>query len=288
MLKMLYYPGCSVKNVAKRYEKASLTLLRSFGIEPIELYRWNCCGVVYNLATDTQFYLVAPTRNLIRAQEMSKEVGSNELLVICPMCYNVLCNAELRLRNDRIAYERITKFMDDEEPYEFKIKIRHLLQVLSENIGIEKISKRVKKDMSKAKIATFYGCLLLRPKEVAIDDPEDPQIIENLVLNVGCDAVDHPYRNECCGSYNVVREPEAVWNRICEIVSSMINSGANMIVATCPLCVFNLEEGQKRRRHELKGKFLPVFYVSEVLCYALGLFDGLEPSVYESLKRVLG
>jgi len=287
-MKLMYYPGCSLKTIGSRYEKAARTLLKRFNYYLEELERWNCCGVVYNLATDTFVYLVGPTRNLIRAQEFSRKVDSDELVVLCSMCFNVLKMTEKRLKDDPESYERITKFMDDEEPYEFGVKISHILEIIRDKITFEKIKAEKKRDLSKLNAAAFYGCIILRPPISAIDDREDPQMIENIIIAAGARPVDYPFRNECCGSYIIVKEPEVALKKSLEIVLSAKRNGARIIVTTCPLCAYNLEEAQKYGIKELGGEEIPVFYVPELLCYALGFDEGLEPQILEKFEKILG
>ena len=261
-MRIVYYPGCTMKSMAIRYEKATKSILEAFNIELVEVENWTCCGAVYNLPTDSVVYTVAPLRNLIRAQETAKKEAAEPLiLTLCSMCNHTLRQADLRYKTDPDGADRLRKYMDDEPEYEENVRVVHLLELLREFVGCDKIREKVKRDLKGLKVATFYGCLLLRPKEVAIDDPEDPTVMEDILLCIGAEPVDYPNRNECCGSYNVVRTPDAVWDRVKEIVESAIKFGAKAFVTTCPLCAFDLEEGQKNRSRELRGKFLPIFYV---------------------------
>jgi len=288
-MRIIYYPGCTVKSTAIRYEKSARGVLEELGIELIEIKDWTCCGAVYNLPTDTVAYTVAPLRNLIRAQETAKREGAEHyILTLCSMCNHTLRQADLRYRTDIDGAERLRRYMDDEPEYEKSMRVIHLLELIREFVGYDKIREKVKRSLRGLKVATFYGCLLLRPREVAIDDPEDPTIMEDILLNIGAEPVDYPNRNECCGSYNVVRNPDAVWDRVKEIAESAIGFGAKAFVTTCPLCAFNLEEGQKSRSRELRGKFLPVFYVSELLAYALGMNEYIEKEVLDWIEKLIG
>ncbi len=288
-MRLVYYPGCTVKATAIGYEKATKAILEEFGIELIEIDNWTCCGVVYNLPTDSVAFTVAPLRNLIRAQEVAKKYNAESIiLTVCSMCNHTLKQADRRYKTDLDGAERLRKYLDDEPEYEGRIKVVHLLELLRDYIGYENIRRKVKKPLKGLKAAAFYGCLLLRPREVAIDDPEDPTVIEDILLNIGIEPVDYPDRNECCGSYGVVRDPEVMWDRIKEIAESAIKMGADMFVTTCPLCKFNLEEGQMKKSRELKGRVLPVFYVSELLAFSFGRLDSLNKEVLEKIEKLMG
>ena len=287
-VRIIYYPGCTVKSTAMGYEKATKAVLEEFDIELIEVANWTCCGVVYNLAIDSVVFTVAPLRNLIRAQETAKiREAENILLTICSMCNHTLRQADRRYRIDPDGADRLRRYLDDEAEYEGKLRVMHLLELLRDVVGYENIRRKVKKPLKNVKAAAFYGCLLLRPREVAVDDPEDPTIMEDIMLSIGIEPVDYPDRNECCGSYGIVRDPESMWERVREIAESAIRMGADMFVTTCPLCKFNLEEGQMKKSRELKGKILPVFYISELLAFSLGRMDSLDREVLEKIENLL-
>lgn len=288
-MRILYYPGCTVKATAIRDEKASLAVLEALGFEVIEVEDWICCGAVFNLPRDTVIQAVAPIRTLIRAESTkSKHSTTNILLTLCSMCNHVLKMADNLYKNDPDAAYKLDSYLTDEPKYRGELRIMHFLEILRDLVGYEKIREKVKRELRGLKVASFYGCFLLRPREVAIDDPEDPIVIEEIMIRLGADPVDYPYRNECCGSFNVVRTPQHVWDRVKDIVESAYDYGAELIVTTCPLCAYNLEEGQKKRKAELKGCELPILYVSELLAYAFGMDDVLEPEVRSILDKMVG
>ncbi len=254
-----YFPGCALKDQAQGYEAATLAALRVLGYDVQELPRWNCCGTVYSLAQDDLMRHVAPVRNLIRAQEM----GADELLTLCAMCYNTLSRSALFVR-DQDNLRRLNAFMDEEGDYQGGVRVLHLVQLLAE-LGGERLAKLVKTELSGLRAGAYYGCTLLRPKEVAVDHPERPEIMEEVLRALGAEPVFFPERVECCGAYLTVTKPEAVRLRVSSIFSSAAHNGAELLVTACPLCHFNLVE-----RRPLGAPRLPVVYLGEVLAWALG------------------
>ncbi len=127
--------------------------------------------------------------------------------------------------------------------------------------------------MKGLRVAAYYGCLLSRPPEVvAFDDPEHPTVMDELVRATGAEAVDWPFKTECCGaSLSVTRS--GVVNRLGHRLLSMAHrAGAECIVTACTLCQMNLDFRQPEAR---KGKDpfpeLPVLYITQLLGLALGL-----------------
>jgi heterodisulfide reductase subunit B len=126
------------------------------------------------------------------------------------------------------------------------------------------------------KIMPYYGCMLLRPREVAIDDAEEPTILGDLLSALGAEVVDNPFKVECCGSYHTVENKELVSRRAHRITSFATERGSDAMVLSCPLCKFNIDARGKEAEKMFKGyKQIPVYYYTQLIAVALGL----DPSV---------
>lgn len=267
-MKISYYPGCTLKNNAKNFEDSTLCSLKHLEVEVEELERWNCCGTVFSLATDDLIHHLAPIRNLIRV----KEANTNKVMTLCAMCYNTLKRANERVKSDPESLDKMNKFMYREEvDYEGDVKILHLLELLRDEIKFENIAKKVAKPLKNLKIANYYGCLLVRPKEIGLDDVENPTILENLMTALGAEAIDFPYKTECCASYQTVDKPEIVADRTYHILTSAQNQGAEIVAVSCPLCSFNLDYRQKETVQKYpEFKHIPILYFTQIMAIALG------------------
>jgi heterodisulfide reductase subunit B len=267
-MKVSYYPGCTLKSNAKNFEDSALCSLKELGVDVQELKRWNCCGTVYSLATDDLMRHLASIRNLIRV----KEEEADSVMTLCAMCYNTLKRVNERVKADPDSLAKIHKFMDEEKiSYEGDVKVRHLLELLKEDIKFETIAQKVKKPLQNIKVASYYGCLLVRPKEIGLDDMENPTILDDLAAVLGASPVDFPYKTECCGAYQTVDKPEVVADRTFSILSSALDRGAEVVSVSCPLCAFNLDHRQKVTARKYSGfKKIPILYFTQLLAIALG------------------
>ena len=267
-MKISYYPGCTLKNNAKNFEDSALCSLKRLEVEAVELERWNCCGTVFSLATDDLIHHVAPIRNLIRV----KEANTNKFMTLCAMCFNTLKRANERVKSDPESLDKINKFMYREEvKYEGDVQVLHLLELLRDEIKFENIAKKVVKPLKNLKIANYYGCLLVRPKEIGLDDVENPTVLENLMTALGAEAIDFPYKTECCASYQTVDKPENVADRTYHILTSAQSQGAELVSVSCPLCAFNLDYRQKETVQKYpEFKNIPILYFTQVMALALG------------------
>jgi heterodisulfide reductase subunit B len=267
-MKISYYPGCTLKTNAKNFEDSTLCSLKALGIEVEEINRWNCCGTVFSLATDDLIHHVAPIRNLIR----TKQAGSDAVMTLCAMCYNTLKRANEKVKSDPDSLEKINNFIDYEKiSYHGDVKVLHLLEILRDQVKFENLAKKVVKPLNGLKVASYYGCLLVRPKEIGLDDVENPQVMENLFTTLGAKAIDFPHKTECCASYQTVDNPPIVAERTNKILTSARKQGADIVAMSCPLCAFNLDSRQKQTA-EIYSEFkkIPVLYFSQLLAISLG------------------
>lgn len=271
-----YFPGCALKDQARGYEQSALAALTKLGYEVKELPRWNCCGTVYSLAQDDLMRHVGPVRNLIRAQEL----GETRLLTLCAMCYNTLSRSALFVQNPE-NLGRINAFMDDEEDYRGGVRVVHLAQFLLEEVGEARLSRAVAKPLSGLRLGAYYGCTLLRPKEVAVDHPDRPEVLERIIAALGAEPIVFPERTECCGAYLTVTRPDIVRERVGEILLSAGRAGAQALLTSCPLCKFNLEE-----RRPLGAPEIPAFYLGEALAWALAVQE-IPEELAKSLAGVM-
>jgi len=272
MMSLAYYPGCTLKTKARNLEEPAVAAMEVLGVKLEEISRWNCCGAVYSLSDDDLIHQVAPVRNLIRV----KEQGENEVVTLCSFCLNTLKRANHLMKGDAEKRNTINSFMDEEVDYSGEVKVAHLLEVLRDEIGWEALAQMVKLPLQKLKVAPYYGCTLLRPREVAIDSVENPAILREFLKALGATPVDFPHATTCCGSYQIVSNPDDISRYVWDILSSAVRYGAEAMVLTCPLCDYNLGQGQKELAKKHNGfKGMPLFYFTQLLALALGLDPAL-------------
>lgn len=267
-MELSYYPGCTLKTKAKNFEDSAIASMAALGINLKEIPRWNCCGAVYSLADDDLIHQLAPVRDLIRV----KEQGRDKVVTLCSFCFNTLKRANLLMRNDAEKRKTLNSFMDEETGYNGEVEVVHLLEVLRDDIGWKTISDKLKVPLKNLKLAPYYGCTLLRPQEVAIDQVERPTILHQLLLALGAEPIDFPFAAKCCGSFQVVGNREVALESAWNILSSAVEWQAEALVLSCPLCDFNLagkQEELRQKYREFKG--IPTLYFTQLLALALGL-----------------
>lgn len=256
----LYYPGCTLKTKASDYEDSAMKVMEKLGEPLVEMDDWYCCGAVQSLAEDDIMHQIAPIRTMCCAQEQ----GEDTVVTLCDMCYNVLRQANDRMKDNEDDLETMNDFLTEDPDYEGGVEVYHLFHILKDLK--DEIEDAVVSPLDNLVVAPYYGCMLLRPDNVAIDETEDPEIMEDLLGLLGVEVLENPKRTECCGSYHTVNRSDIVEKRVEDIVSHAAGEGAEAIALSCPLCQFNLDFHQRATEFEI-----PVFYVTELMALAFGL-----------------
>ena len=279
---ILYFPGCSLKDTATGFETSAQFVMEKLNLPLQELERWNCCGTVSSLTTDDLMHHLASVRNLVRVQDLEE----NELVTLCSMCYNTLARTAQRINADPEERDKINQFMDRESDYEGKVEIRHLLQVLRDRIGWEVLAEATPISLEGLKVACYYGCTLVRPKEVAIDDTEKPTIMAKAMEAVAATPVTFPFATECCGSYQVVDRRDLSIERSFRVLQSAVRAGANVIATACPLCQHNLQEAQAELGASTELGPIEIVYFTEILAVSMGMNpEGLPEGLTALIKQ---
>ncbi|MGB9024068.1 MAG: CoB--CoM heterodisulfide reductase iron-sulfur subunit B family protein [Candidatus Bathyarchaeia archaeon] len=265
MQSYLYFPGCSLRTVARDFDDSAQACARALGVELKEMQGWLCCGAVFSNVADNIMTNAGPNRILARARS-----EGDTLVTLCAGCHNVLRRANLQAGRNAIKQEQINEF--NEEKYEGGLSVLHFLEILRDRVGFSAVRDAVKAPLQGLPVGAYYGCLLLRPfDEMKLDDPHRPSILEDLLVSIGCTPVDYPSRTECCGSYLGVGSPDAMALLSRNVVQSARSNGARMLAVSCPLCKYNLETSQKQDLGvSSDSQPLPVVYFTQLLGLALG------------------
>ena len=281
-----YYPGCSLHAPASEYVLSTKAVFEALGIGLDEVPDWICCGATPAHNVDELLSLSLSAKNLELAQQVP-----GDMAVACASCFSRLKFAQHILSENETKRKLVEKAIDAPVPLDSTVK--HLLEILARDIGLEQLSAVTKKPLTGLKVACYYGCLLSRPTDVPnLDCVEAPTIMESVVEAVGAETVAWTHRLECCGANFTLSRPPVVQQLSNAVLDSAKAAGADCIMVACPLCHGNLDIRQK----EIEGVYhcdydLPVFYLTQLVALALGVpagnlgFDALIVSPQKLLKE---
>ena len=265
-MKYAYYPGCSAESTARDMNQSALAVIRALGMEFEEPKGWTCCGATAGHQTDRLLAVSLPAANLAKVQDMKLD-----MIVNCAACYN-----RMKVANHEItAHAQIREGVRNtlERDYDGSVKVRHLVELLLEDVGLPTITKSVKRPLTGLKVACYYGCLLVRPPGVVkFDDPENPKSLDRLVTAMGGEPLDWPYKVECCGGGLALTRTDIVVRLTQSILDMAVAAGADCIAVSCPMCQMNLDLRQQDINHRIGTKYqIPIVYVTQLLGLCLGI-----------------
>jgi heterodisulfide reductase subunit B len=246
--------------------QSTLAVAGALGVELVEPKGWTCCGATAGHQTDRILAASLPAANLVKVRDMGLD-----MVVNCAACYN-----RMKVANHEISTDsEIRRSVNDAIGlnYDGSVKVRHFIEVLLEDVGLEAIEKAVKHSLNGLKVACYYGCLLVRPpKIVKFDDPENPTLLDKLVTAIGGESVDWPYKVECCGGGLSLSRTDVVVSLTDSILGMAKSAGADCIAVSCPMCQVNLDLRQQDIKKQTGRDYqMPIVYITQLLGLGLGI-----------------
>jgi heterodisulfide reductase subunit B len=286
LLNYAYYPGCSLHASAKEYDISTRGVCKVLKIGLEEVPDWFCCGATPAHNVDELLSLSLCAKNLSLADNVE-----GDLAVACAACFSRLKTAQHKLAGNDTQRKQVESAIA--EPVSLTKPVKHLLEILARDYGLDKLKGAVKKPLSGLKVACYYGCLLTRPPDVPeLDCVEAPTIMEDVLNAVGAETVSWSHRLECCGANFTLSRPGVVLQLSNAILDSAKAAGAECILVACPLCHGNLDIRQKEIEEGYNTHYnMPVFYITQMVGLAVGVPAtrlGLESMMVNPLPLLKG
>lgn len=266
MKQYAYFPGCSLEKIALSYHQSSMESARALGVELKELEDWNCCGATTYFHVDQLLANTLVARNLAMAEQQGLD-----LVAPCSACFKNAYFTNKYMKEDADLAEHINYALEEDNlHFSGDIQVHHLIDVFTEEIGVQQIADKVTRPLKDLKVAAYYGCQIVRPRKDG-ENVEDPQNFEQLVEAIGAVPVEFASRLRCCGGSLIMTSREAALDMVHIILRNALDNGADVIATACPLCQINLECYQTQVNEQFGTHFsVPVLYFTQLLGLALG------------------
>jgi heterodisulfide reductase subunit B2 len=269
-----YFPGCSLKGMGKAYEESLLSVFDKLSIKMTEIDDWNCCGATSYNSMDEMKAFGLSARNLALAEKQLKGDETLDIIAPCAACYLVLNKTQRYLKEYPEIGEKIHGALGAAGlSYAGLVNVRHPLDLLVNDIGLDKVKAQVKQPLKGMKVACYYGCQIVRPYST-FDTQSDPMAMDQLMKAMGAEVIDWPLKTRCCGG-SLTGTVQEVGVRLSYIlVKEAQKRGADVIATACPLCQLNLECYQDKMRSWYKDSIkFPIAYFTQLMGLAYGI-DG--------------
>jgi heterodisulfide reductase subunit B len=265
-MKYAYYPGCSAESTARDQYMSTQAVSRALGIELIEPEGWTCCGSTPAHQVNHDLAMSLAAANLLKTKKMGLD-----MVVSCASCFS-----RMKIANHEIAEHADTRATVAEalgEDYDGSVRVRHFIEIIIEDFGLDAFRKALTRSLDGLKVASYYGCLLVRPHDITgFDDPENPVFMDMIIAAMGGEYLNWPHKVECCGASLTLTRTDLVVKLSDSIIGMAGDSGADCIAVACPMCQINLDMRQDDIEKETGRRYnMPVMYITQLMGLCLGL-----------------
>ncbi len=229
-MRYAFFVGCTTLSRLPGYEKSARKVAERLGVELVDMPGSSCCGTTYMETLDRKTALALAARNIAIAEEMGLDI-----VTVCNGCTETLTKAN---------------------------------KALKEDVGIEKVRAACAKPFKGLKVGAHYGCHLLKPSdEMRFEDPNNPEVLDDLIRATGAESLDYPGKTECCaGPVMGIRE-KVTWEVGMDKVQTLKRYGDAMATC-CPFCYITYERCQFMTE---TNPNLPVVHIPQLLGLAMGM-----------------
>lgn len=274
-MKYNYFPGCSLERNAASYHISAMAISKPLGIEFKEIDDWNCCGATEYVSLNLTASMALIARNLALA---AKNPGVDQVVAPCSACYLNLRKTDKYLGEDpKLAKKINLALAEGGLSYQAgSLHVRHLLDVVVNDIGLETIKTKVTKPLKGLRIAPYYGCMIVRPNlshnGSPFDNYEYPTTLDDLLKALGAEVIDFPMKAHCCGGHMTQISESTGLELIRRLIKGAVDYKADMLVALCPMCQLNLDAFQGAMNQHFKTNYvMPVLYFTQLMGLAFGM-----------------
>jgi heterodisulfide reductase subunit B len=219
------------------------------------------------MSVDEAKAAVLASRNLAIAEK----TGPQDLMTPCSACYLVLNKTKHNIADfpDINATVRLA-LGNAKLTYQGNVKVRHPLDVLVHDVGLDVIKEKVVHPLKGLKVAPYYGCQMVRPY-ATFDDAWNPTTMDRLLATLGAEVVHYPLKTKCCGGSLTGTVPEAGLRLTYILLKEAVRRGADVIATVCPLCQFNLDAYHDQIAKRWGPARIATVYFTQLMGLAFGM-----------------
>lgn len=249
-------------------EKSTRLVLSKLGCILHDLEGATCCPTksIIKPMGDMSWYVTA-ARNLALAER-----AGHNLLIPCNGCYSTLKTVDLEMKVNHGLREQVNAVLSSAGlKYSGTIEVKHLVEVLHDDIGIPKIKQHIKKPFDGMKLAAHAGCHMLRPSSsIFFDDPNKPKKFDALIEALGAKSIDYETKMLCCGgNLNTADEPDEA-SALARMKLQEVTKKADALALTCPSCFMQYDSRQYLLAKSGEKLNIPILFYPELLGLAMG------------------
>jgi succinate dehydrogenase / fumarate reductase cytochrome b subunit len=271
-MKYAYFTGCVAKGTCPELHHSTVELAKVLGIDLWEMTDATCCGAGVIRDENPELQIALNARTFAMA-----EGAGMDIVNICSTCQQNLGQDNRAMREDPALLARTNHVLAESGlHYSGKTQVKNLLWVLVGDYGLDRLKEKVVRPLTGLKVASYYGCQLLRPVEdTGYDDPDNPTSFDALVTALGATPVDYAGKTRCCGFHILTVNEDTSTKMAVKRLEEAADAEADIMVTPCPLCHTSLDAYQPRAtRMQGSSVRMPVVHLSQLVGLAVGLDSG--------------
>lgn len=273
MNRYILYPGCAMESSARAYYDSLKAITDIIGLDLQEIEDWNCCGATEYLGIKLTPAYALISRNLALAAQQAD--GTRTVVAPCSACYLNLAKADYYMQEQPVLGQHVNEALaaGGLSYTPGSLDIRHLLDVLVYDVGLDTIKSKVVRPLTGLRVAPYLGCMVPRPDyEHRWSDYEYPVELDLLLNALGADVIEFPLKTECCGGHMTQISPDTAFELIRRLVSAADSHQADLMATLCPMCQMNLDAYQSETNKYFGTSYrMPVIFFTQLMGLAFGL-----------------
>ncbi len=268
-MKYAFFPGCVSRGGCPELYPAAKLICQRLGIELQEMPAASCTGAG---VLQEKNQLLGDTLNA-RTFAMAEALDL-PIMTICSTCQGVMSQANHRLKNEEYRAQVNSYLAEEGLEYKGNARPKHLLWILVEDYGLDKLTPLITRPLAGMRLAPFYGCYIVRPTDaLEIEEHPDRQdSLEKLIETLGATVVDFPGKTRCCGFPILTINERNSLAMVANHTSEAKDLGADAMITPCPLCHLNLDSFQPKAAAQAgRAINLPILHMPQAIGLAMGI-----------------
>ncbi len=217
-------------------------------------------------------------------------------MAACSACYLNLSKADHYMGEDKAFGKKVNEALAAGGLHydAGQLVVRHLLDVIFNDVGLDKVKEKVVKPLTGLRVASYIGCMVPRPDyNNNSSDTEHPHELDDLLKALGAEVIDFPLKTACCGGHMTQIGPDTAFEMIRRLISAADQYKADALVALCPMCQMNLDAFQGQMNGYFNTNYkMPILFFTQLMGIAFGekpekLGFGSEfVSAHDAMRRI--
>jgi len=265
-----YHPGNVAHSSAQEVADTVFPAAKTLGINLIPLDGATSCGAGIIRQANRRLQLTLNARTFAMAEELGLEIVTS-----CATTAGTLFEDLSTLRSDPNLLAEVNNVLKETcgKTFTGGTEVHHLLHVIVEEVGLEKLSEFVKNPIDFS-VAGHYGPNVQRKGACGNDDVFQPNYLESVIEALGGSAVSLSYRTQSVGVPSLLSEESTSLKQAAAVLSEAKVEGAEILVSICNLSHSVLDVYQvKAGKISGEDTSIPVIHFTELLAFSMGHFN---------------